>query len=279
MNKQRWKRYVISNLLGLLVIVVPGWAAAQALPVVHIDIDFDSYSPGALQTTPNTPFSGYNPVTATVVQGEGSNRFLHVNRDGGGGLTTSTANALNTKLALNAGQQYEWSFSFFVPENSASQTLAIRLDDGSPAAGRFVSGLLLSNGKLHYLSNPNVLPYATGFTTIKDTNGLDVTVTEEVWYEATFVLSTVEQAGNLSIVSNLVLQQGENVYTVSTNYLPANLVEDSAVRMIISTGTQSNIYLDNFKLQTIPEPQASVAILILGVVGLACVRNTRKSRK
>lgn len=238
-----------TRLLGLsfLLSLVPAGLFGQTLPITHIDLSSER----------------------NIVGTSGSVVYSSGNASGG-------VSPLNP-MTLEAGHQYQWNFSFQIPEDMSNRPVIFYLDNGSVTAGRFIAGIAINgSGELGYLTNPEVLPLAQQMTYLSD-----ITFEENLWYDVSFVINTINIGGQIGIQYALTIP-GVIDEEIVVNYVPSALNTTSAARMLISRQAGNggtNINLRDISLQTtaIPEPATWGAMLAVGgiLIGLHLRKRNR----
>ncbi len=280
----------------LLALALPFLMAinAQAAIINHFNVDFDTYPLGPLSTA-GTSFSGISNGTGVTsssytIENAGTGRSLHVTKTAGATQNTSsitlrTGSPSGTELKLTADSTYVWSFDFQAPTNP-TQSAFFRLDDGGAALGRYIAGFRITGGALSYLTNPNTEVLSSQMTQVP-TNQLSMEA--GIWYEVSFTISTFAIAPgtnplNIGLSYDFsITKRGESeaaFFTTVLNLMPNDLraTGNNAVRMGMSfTGTSNDLYLDNLRLQTIPEP--GVAMLMISGLGMGAWMAKRRLSK
>lgn len=294
--KSRSTSVFIKPLLSLAIPVLMA-VNAQAAVINHANIDFNDYPLGPLQTgtTSFTAISNAAGVTSSyrVEEVSPGNRALHVVKSGGTSSVTlrttpAPGNPTGTQeLKLTAGSTYAWSFDFQAP-TTPNQGAFFRLDEGSAVAGRYIAGLRFSSGTISYLTNPNTEALSSQFTAIPTSL---LSVEAGVWYEVSFTISSFSiepgtNPANIGLNYDLsITRRGESepAFTTSVlNLMPSGLRAidpeyNNSVRMGMTfTGSaiDNDLYLDNIRIQTIPEPGAS--FLMISGLGIGAWMTRRR---
>lgn len=269
--------------------------SGEAATISHFDVDFNTYPLGALSTA-GTSFSAISNgagVTASsyTIKDVGTDRVLHVTKTAGAtqnssSITLRTGSPTGTDLKLTTNSTYLWSFDFQAPTNP-DQSAFFRLDDGGAAQGRYLAGFRISGGTFSYLTNPNIEALSSQMTAISTSL---LSVEAGTWYEVSFTIRTFTidpgtNPLNLGLSYDISFtRRGESdpafTFTVPS-LLPNDLrtTGNNSVRMGLTfTGTSNDLYIDNLRLQTIPEPVVSM-LLISGLGVGAWMAKRRHSRR
>ncbi len=268
-------------LLSALLLAAPSVRAAE---VVLAD-DFNSYTPGAL--LPASAWPGSIPGTSPAVSWTTNNGGPQTIVDG---TALGRTGQLYRYQEIAAGQTSTYSTATLTTPIGAQSwelSLDFYLDSVLPAGGGWFGIIAIGNGALttsgnHLFNlsvsrvsggNANAISFNSGsqFTTADDSGRAAST---GAWYHLTLANNVTDQQITYTITSENYSMSKTIAYRNSLTGFDAIGLGDVVVNGWLD-GRNNSIYIDNVRLEAIPEP-STLALLPGAVLLVGAVRHLRR---